>query len=297
MPRRFRRSFPLWVLAAAAFAPAREARAWGPHAHRIAARVTESRLTPEARAAVRELLHEGDSLLTVCTWADEDGHDAVPGSGPWHFVNVPITAERYDPRDCRGGNCVVAKIGEFRKVLADRRRPKAERARALLFFVHLVQDVHQPLHVGDNRDRGGNQTQVTYQRETTNLHRVWDSVIVNEVDRDERAWVGKVAPLLTPENVAEWSKGGVEDWADESLQAAKKAYRSPVDSNHRIASGDRLGRDYVDFAVPEVRLRLAQAGVRLANELNAVFRKEPVRTEREAVGAGSVRGTTEDRRP
>jgi hypothetical protein len=63
----------------------------------------------------------------------------------------------------------------------------------------------------------------------------------------------------------------VEAWADESLQAAKKAYHFPAGSTRPIESGASLGRDYLDFARPILRLRLAQAGVRLANELNAIF--------------------------
>ena len=129
------------------------AQAWGPRAHRVATRVAEARLTPEARTAIRDLLHEGDTLVDVCDWADHDGHDDVPGSA-WHYVNVPLDALHYDARFCSGGNCVVAKIKHFRRVLADRQAPKRERTRALLFLVHLVEDVHQPLHVGDNRDRG-----------------------------------------------------------------------------------------------------------------------------------------------
>src|SRR4051812_33967194 len=95
-----------WALLLALALP-QAAQAWGPHGHRIAARVAEARLSPQARAAVRELLLEGDTLVDVSTWADQEGHDAVPGSAPWHYVNVPIGATRYEPHHCRGGECVV----------------------------------------------------------------------------------------------------------------------------------------------------------------------------------------------
>jgi hypothetical protein len=106
---------------AAALALPSAVQAWGPHGHRITARVAQARLTPAARAAVRELLHKGDTLVDISTWADDEGHDAVPGSAPWHYVNVPITATRYDPHFCSGGGCVVARIKHFRSVLVDRR--------------------------------------------------------------------------------------------------------------------------------------------------------------------------------
>jgi hypothetical protein len=60
-----------------------EAGAWGAHGHWIATRVTDGRLTPEARAAIRGLLHEGDTLVELANWADLEGHDAVPSSAPW----------------------------------------------------------------------------------------------------------------------------------------------------------------------------------------------------------------------
>lgn len=256
--------------------PARPALAWGNHGHRIATRVAEARLTPAARAAVRELLVEGDTLLTVCNWADHDGHDAVPASAPWHYVNVPIDAPRYSDRYCKRGDCVVAKIHQFRKTLADRSAPKKDRARALLFFIHFIEDVHQPLHVGDRNDKGGNETQVQFFKEGVNLHRLWDTTMLDDASRDEREWVRRIEPLLTPANVAAWGKGSVEDWADESLAAAKKAYQDPADPSRLVVSGTRLGREYAEASVPVIRLRLAQAGVRLANELNAVFDEAPV---------------------
>jgi hypothetical protein len=248
------------------------ARAWGPHGHRIATRVAESRLTPEARAAVRDLLHQGDTLVEIANWADHEGHDVAPGSAPWHYVNVPITATHYDSLYCAGGGCVVAKIKHYRSVLADHHAPRRDRQLALLFLVHLVEDVHQPLHVGDHDDRGGNLTQVQFLGEGTNLHRLWDSDLINAIDRDERAWVERITPRLTAENVKDWSRGDVEDWATESLQDARKAYQFPPGTREPLASGTRLGRDYETFARPILERRLAQAGVRLANELNAAFR-------------------------
>jgi len=246
--------------------------AWGAHGHRIATRVAESRLTPEARAAIRELLNEGDTLAGIANWADHEGHDVVPRSSPWHYVNVPLDAPRYESRYCADENCVVGKIKHYQSVLSDRRPPRRERQLALLFLVHFIEDVHQPLHVGDNHDRGGNQTQVQFLEKGTNLHKLWDTDMINDIDRDERAWVDRITPSITTRDVEEWSRGGVEDWATESLQAAKKAYLFPPGSRQPIAGGTRLGKEYEAFARPIIERRLAQAGVRLANALNAAFR-------------------------
>jgi len=257
------------VLTALSVAPT--AAAWGPQGHRVIARVATKRLTPAAQAGVRALLHEGDTLMDVANWADHEGHDAVPGSAPWHYVNVPISAARYEGRDCKRGECVVEKIKHFRKVLADRTAPNRERQRALLFLVHFVADVHQPLHVGDNADRGGNLTQVQFFGRGTNLHRLWDSDLIHHIGGDDRAWVEQVERRITPEAVDAWSRGTVEGWADDSLRAAKLAYGGPNRSTTPMESGASLGEEYAKMATPIIREQMARAGVRLANELNAIF--------------------------
>jgi hypothetical protein len=245
---------------------------WGTQAHRVIAMIANDRLSPAAKAAVRELLHEGDTLADIANWADHEGHDAVPGSVPWHYVNVPISAQRYDTSFCRRGDCVVEKIKHYRKVLADRRSPQRERQRALLFLVHLVGDIHQPMHVGDNSDRGGNLTQVQFVDRGTNLHRLWDTDLIHHLRGNDREWAERVKETITPEAVQQWSKGRVEDWADESLAMAKRAYYFPAGSPAPLKSGASLGEDYVRMADPILREQMGRAGVRLANELNAIFR-------------------------
>ena len=246
--------------------------AWGPQGHRVITRVAMNRLTPKAAAALKTILHEGDTLVEICNWADHDGHDRFPRSAPWHYVNVPISANRYEEKFCPNGGCVVSKIKEYRKILADPKADRGDRQVALLFFLHFVEDIHQPLHVGDNRDRGGNDTQVQFNRRGTNLHRVWDSDIMRHIGGNDNVWVDRAEKLLTPENVKAWSTSKVETWADESLVAAKKAYDWPKGSKRPMATGADLGDDYAKMADPIIRERLAKAGLRLADELNAIFK-------------------------
>ncbi len=259
-----------WVallFVALATASVRPAWAWGRNGHRAAARLAESRLTPEARAIIRDLLEPGESLADASTWADENSR-SIPGSGAWHYVNVPLTAKGYSSRDCRGGNCVVAKIAEFRTILADPTAPKARRRMALRYVVHLVEDVHQPLHVGDRRDRGGNALQVQFFRdENTNLHQVWDSGLLRQGFRNERQVTDALFDLAREPEAQGWLKGGVEDWANESLEAARQAYAIPG-SRNQLQSGARLGREYQDANLPVAVERLAKAGMRLSEVLN-----------------------------
>jgi hypothetical protein len=253
--------------------PTRRAMAWGRMAHRASTRLAEARLTPKARAVIRELLEPGESLADASTWADENSQ-SIPGSAAWHYVNVPISAPGYTSRDCHG-NCVVSRLEEFRRVLADDHAPRARRQMALRYVVHLVQDAHQPMHVGDRRDRGGNNVQVQFFRdEYTNLHQVWDSGLLRIGFRNERELVDDLINLARRPEARDWTKGRVEDWVDESLEAARQAYRIPG-SKEFLRTGMRLGRDYQETNLPLAVKRLSQAGIRLSEVLNECLSPEP----------------------
>ncbi len=257
--------------------PARPALAWGRNAHRAAARLAESRLTPEARALVRELLDDGESLADASTWADEHSRD-IPGSAGWHFVNVPLDAEGYSDRYCRGG-CVVSKFHEFYNILADKNAPRARRRMALRYVVHLVADAHQPLHVGDDRDRGGNNVQLTFFRDDrTNLHQIWDSGLLRIGFRNERELADELTRLARQPDAQKWIEGNIEDWADESLEAARNAYLAPGGKN-KLRSGMRIGAEYQDLHLPVATRRLAQAGMRLSDVLNSVVEAPKTKEE------------------
>jgi hypothetical protein len=258
------------VVLAMALGSARPALAWGRMGHRAATRLAETRLTPRARAIIRELLEPGESLADASTWADENSR-SIPGSAAWHFVNVPISAPRYSPRDCNN-NCVVSRLEEFRRILADPRAPKARRRMALRYVVHLVEDAHQPMHVGDRRDRGGNALQLQFFRDdATNLHQVWDSGLLRQGFRNERDLVDELINLARQPQARDWPKAQVEDWINESLEAARQAYRIPG-SRDFLRSGMRIGRDYEEANLPLAVQRLAQAGVRLSEVLNEALK-------------------------
>jgi hypothetical protein len=247
--------------------PARQALAWGRMAHRASTRLAETRLTPQARVLIRELLEPGESLADASTWADEN-NQSIPGSAAWHYVNVPISAPSYSPRNCRD-NCVVSRFEEFRRILADPHAPKLRRRMALRYVVHLVEDAHQPMHVGDRRDRGGNNLQLQFFRdEYTNLHQVWDSGLLRNGYRNERELVDDLIALARKAEARDWTRGRIEDWVNESLEAARQAYRIPGSSD-LLRSGMRIGREYEEANLPLAVQRLSQAGMRLSNVLNS----------------------------
>lgn len=241
---------------------------WGRIGHRVAAQMAESRLTPQALAAVHDLLGPGVTLADISTWADEQRD--IPGSGPWHYVNIPITDSRYDSKYCQPGGCVVSKIEDFKRVLQDPKSGRTEKQEALKFLVHFIEDLHQPLHVGDTGSRRGNQIQVRFYNAGSNLDRVWDSQIMERHTTDERVWLWDLNGVTNPKLAAEWSKGTPADWAADTLQVARKAYCLPGTQNV-IQSGTALGDDYQRMALPVIRMQLAKAGIRVAVVLNKIF--------------------------
>ena len=271
--RMLRRSFLVFPLASLiAFQSATPAYAWGKVGHRVISQIAEKHLTPRAKAAIVALLEPGESLADASTWADEN-RGKLPKTGPWHYVDVPLDEPRYDAKfsgDVADKGCVVDKIKEFRETLKDPSKSVEDRRFALRFLVHLVEDLHMPMHVGDNHDKGGNQTQVRFFDQGTNMHRLWDSQIIERVSDKEAFWRDDLAKLDTVENREAWGKGTVEEWATESLLAARSAYLIP-ETGQRMKSGQKLGDAYQTASLPIVQRRLTQAGVRLAMVLNEAF--------------------------
>jgi nuclease S1 len=219
--------------------------AWGRLGHRVIARFAEKSLNPKAKAAIAALLEPGESLMDASTWADEN-RGRLPKTAPWHYVDVPLDQARYDSRfsgDVPEKGCIVDKIHEFQKTLKDPTRSVEDRRIALRFLVHLIQDLHMPLHVGDNHDKGGNRTQVRFYDRGTNMHQLWDSDMIERAGDDEDFWLADLAPLDTPGNQEAAMRGTVEDWATESLLAARAAYRVPQ-TGKWLKPGEKLGDAY-----------------------------------------------------
>jgi nuclease S1 len=138
--------------------------AWGRLGHRVISRLAEKHMTPASKACVAALLEPGESLADASLWADQN-RGRMPKTAPWHYVDVPLDEPKYDAKfsgDVSTKGCVVDKINEFRLVVKDKTRTVDERRFALRFLIHCIEDMHQPCHVGDNKDKGGNNTQVRF---------------------------------------------------------------------------------------------------------------------------------------
>ncbi len=242
---------------------------WGRLGHRVSAKFAEYHLTPAALKEVRSLLDKGESLADAATWADDQVESSR--NGPWHYVNIPISEPRYASRFCQREGCVVSKIEDFKRTLENRLASREERQEALRYLIHFIQDLHQPLHVGDTGSRGGNTIQVRFYGERANLHQVWDSLIMEHHSTNIKVWLWELDGFASPKMVSEWSKSSPEEWATESLEEAKLAYRLPG-RDTLLRSGARLANNYCNYALPIIQKQIAKSGIRVASTLNAIFK-------------------------
>lgn len=242
-----------------------QAWAWGGEGHRIVAAIAQTQLSPGARMEIGQLLAQepGATLESISTWADEV---RSPSTARWHYVNIERQAAcNYSvQRDCAGDQCVVEAIRRQSAVLASPASSGA-RLQALKYLVHLVADVHQPLHAGHADDRGGNQYQVQTGGHGTNLHALWDSGLID-------AWPGGVQELrlsATRQAAAIPAVTAIEPerWAEESCRIVASADFYP--------SGHKVDATYTARWMRVLPDRLALAGQRLAALLNATLTHPP----------------------
>jgi len=245
------------------------AQAWGPIGHRITGAIADRNLSGASRAQVQALLGMED-LAQAATWPDDMKSDPADfwrkTASPWHYATVKTGAE-YHPSDAPKEGDAVTALKRFTATLRDASAPVEDRRTALRFIVHILSDIHQPLHVGGGDDRGGNDVKVAFFGAATNLHSVWDSGLIEQRALSYSEYADWLSRSITPAQTLEWSASGPATWMRESIALRKTIY--PIDPN--------LSWDYVYQHRGEVDDRLRRGGVRIAAYLNALFdAKAPV---------------------
>ena len=235
--------------------------AWGATGHRVVGTIAEDHLSGKARKAVHAILGE-ESIAIAATWMDEvRSNRAYDHTRDWHWVTIPDGSTYAQAEKNPKGDAIEAIELMVAKLKSDTLSP-ARQLFCLKVLIHLVGDLHQPLHVGRGDDKGGNTVQVQWFGKGSNLHRVWDSGIIDESGLSYSELASSI-DHVSKAQMRDWSRGTAADWAQENL-----AYRSQI---YDLKAGDKLGYDYQYLNWPLVQQQLLKGGVRLAGILNAIF--------------------------
>lgn len=235
---------------------------WGPTGHRVVGKIAEKHLKRSVKRKIEKLL-KGESLAFVSTYADEIKSDRKYNKYyTWHYVNFPLDgtyeASKKNPR-----GDIITGMQHCIKVLKDENTTDDDKRFHLKMLVHLIGDLHQPMHIGRSEDKGGNTIQVRWFNKGTNLHRVWDENMIEEYNMSY-VELADNAQDLSKGQVKAIQKGSVIDWMYDTHKLTKKVYNS-------VKPGQKLRYRYSYLYFPVVREQLQKGGIRLAKLLNDIF--------------------------
>ncbi|MEQ9310748.1 MAG: S1/P1 nuclease [Balneolaceae bacterium] len=235
---------------------------WGQIGHRTTGHIATQLLTDSALNEVERVLN-GNSLAEVSTWMDEVRSDNnFRFMSPWHYCTIP-EGKTYEEAGTPEEGDIIWAIDKMVNELKSRALDAEQEAINLKVLVHLIGDLHQPLHVGNGTDRGGNDVRVQWFGDNSNLHRVWDSEMIDGKQLSFVELADFIDDQLDEETIQEWQSTSVLDWAYESQALLPQVYDYPENG--------RLSYEYSFLNFDKVELRLLQAGVRLAGLINEIY--------------------------
>ena len=243
-----------------------QAMSWGLTGHRVVGEIADSYLKANARIEIKKILGN-ESLAMASNWADFVKADPTYSYlSSWHFVNLDrgLSLTQMDEALKRDTTTnAYAKITALVKELKNNQLHADKKRFYVRVLVHLLGDIHQPMHIGNRSDRGGNDIKLTWGDKPSNLHAVWDDELI---DCQKLSYTEYVKAINTTTDVERkgWVEGGVREWLYESYQLSDVVYAS-------AKSGDVLGYKYNYAYITTVNQQLVKAGVRLASLLNEVF--------------------------
>ncbi|MBC3765154.1 S1/P1 nuclease [Neptunicella marina] len=242
-----------------------QAFAWGQTGHRVVGEIAQRHLSADTKTAIAKILpHE--SLAEASTYADEMRSDPAvfwkKTSPPWHYVTVPQDKTYAEVGAPEQGDAYYA-LQKFTKVLKDNNASLEDKKLALRFVIHLVGDLHQPLHAGNGTDKGGNDVKLKFFWEDTNLHSVWDTKMIEKLNLSYSELTQWLDEKITPEQLKAWDNTDPLVWIAESTKIRDDIY----------PDSDNINYSYLYNNINTVKQRLKQGGVRLADYLNMIFDK------------------------
>jgi len=234
---------------------------WGATGHRVTGYIAEKHLTKKARIALQKILR-GQSLAMASTWMDEIRSDSTYNHlTDLHWVTIQ-DGMTYEQSEKNPNGDIVMTLERIISELKSKKLSAKEETERVKMLIHLIGDIHQPLHVGGGTDRGGNEVKVTWFGDNSNLHRVWDSEMI---DGTQLSYTELAESLPKPDatQIKMLQTNNIREWAYESMGYRKQVYNY---------GNGKLGYQYAYKNLPAVQERLLQAGVRLAGILNEIYK-------------------------
>jgi hypothetical protein len=275
MPSRLIERIGAMALAALTSFIAVPAWAWGPEGHSIVAEIAQRRLTRDAPAImskIQSILGPGVSMASIASWADDYRVDH-PETEFWHFVDIPIKVNDYDPaKVCEAsdeGDCIVAELDRLKREV--RCAKGDQQQQALKFAIHFVGDIHQPLHTVAEEE-GGLDLRVHVRMHgeckncpdlpvEDNLHVVWDSTLIKKTVRSWGSYVSRLeAGWLTSPDAQKPVIDDPAQWAVETHKTAQKIWALTPRNRSRIPN---LKDHYYVKVLPILDQQLGLAALRL----------------------------------
>lgn len=256
----------LVVVVAFAYLPFTAA-AWGVLGHRIVGQIADLHINSKTRNALKQILGN-ESLAMAANWADFVKSDTSYNYlSTWHYVNLPANASKSDVfsfLDSQTEPNIYNKATEMIAVLKNAKSTLAQKKLALRLLIHLVGDLHQPMHTARKDDLGGNKIQLTWFGDRTNLHRVWDENLI-EFQQLSYTEYTKAINYATAQQLAAWKKANLKDCVFEAYQICNKIYATGIKND------DKLSFRYNYDWVATLNEQLLKGGVRLAKILNQIY--------------------------
>ena len=240
-----------------------DALSWGQKGHDVTCAIAQRHLTRRAARQIDKIF-EGKSLVYWANWMDNASHTPeFAYTSTWHYKNIDAE-ESYDGAAVNENGDVVTAINAQIEALKSGRLDKEQTEIALRMLVHLVGDVHCPMHMGHKSDRGGNRWQIQYFNQGKNLHGIWDTDVIESAHKWTFTEWAEQIDVLDRKAARAITEGSVNDWGRETFAITTKIYDStPV--------GSKLSYDYVSEWTPVAEQQLLKGGLRLASILNAIF--------------------------
>ncbi|MDE6197888.1 MAG: S1/P1 nuclease [Muribaculaceae bacterium] len=249
-----------------ALATALSALAWSQKGHDTVAYIAEKHLTPATADSVAAIL-DGKSPVYWANWLDNASHTPeYKYTKTWHYKNIE-SGVRYEDAKLNPDGDVVTATREQIAILADRVSTKSQKELALKILIHVVGDMHQPMHMGRFSDLGGNKRKVRFFDRDTNLHSIWDGSLMNSGHAWSYTEWQQQLDRLSPEQEAVETAGNVDDWAAQTYAIAERVY-------NYFPEGSKVSYNQIAAWTPTIEQQLLRGGLRLARILNAIYDPE-----------------------